>query len=264
MQLANSHEFTVGRVKDAILSPFSRYYRGKYTISKAGPETQAVFPFVTVSRDAQIALIKNSKSGCTSLAKAIYTYDTGKNFSGNIHRSGAHLAQGYSHWKSNFDHVMSNDALNISAVRNPADRIVSAFFDFIVEERNPIRLQYRQVFDDFDLLEETDNSQRFNRFLDFVETSLSIDPWRTDRHWRLQTHNLWVEKISYDILLRTDALDTGFARLRSALNISNERLPLFHVNKRDKNHGFALSAGQKNRIDTIYTKDFDLFESTAT
>lgn len=261
MDLPAISEFKVGSAKDTVLSVFSQYYRGKRSIAKQSIAVQAVMPFVTVSRDAKIALVKNSKSGCTSLARSIYTYDSGTDFAGNIHRSGAHLAQGYAHWQANYAHVKSSDTVVISALRNPTDRIVSAFFDFVVEQRNPLRLDYASVFKDFDLFEETSLAMRFDQFLDFVQGSMEIDPWKTDRHWRLQRDNLWADEITYDFILRTDMMETGYDTLRQALGLSATQFPLYHVN-RSKTREFVPTPDQLARIEILYAPDFDLFEST--
>ena len=253
-------EFRTGGLKTRLLSLISRYYRGKASISKAGIPTQAVLPFSTVSRDKRIALIKNSKAGCTSLTHAIYTYDTGTSFKGNIHREGHHLRQGYSYWQSNLATIKSGESLVVSAIRNPYDRLVSAYFDFVVEQRNPMRKFHVQSFQAAGLANITDLADGFDIFLDYVENAILTDPWLSDRHWRPQCLNLWVDEISYDLVMRTDSLSAGANSLRQLLDIAESRFPMPHSNKTKRESPLVLNGKQKLRIEHLYASDFELFE----
>ncbi len=261
--IATPPEFLTGRFKDQVLSPFSAYYKGKTSISQASKPIQAVLPFVSVSQDGKLALVKNSKSGCTSLARSLYVYNHGEHFHGNIHKEGRHLQQGYSYWQKNWQALQNPETFTFSALRNPKDRVISAYFDFIVEKRNPIRFLHQSSFEHYDLIEISDVQQAFDRFLAFVEASILHDPWLTDRHWRPQYHNLWMEQISYKLIMRTEELDQGIKALRQMLQLQDAQFPLIHSNKRKDATDFEPSSTQLQKIEKIYTIDFESFEGLA-
>lgn len=253
-------EFRTGTHKDRLLAPVSGYYRGKSTIAGATVPVQAVLPFCASSRDGKFFLVKNSKAGCTSLAHALFTYDTGRRFDGNIHREGNHLRQGYGHWQENLALLDDASPYVFSAVRHPVDRLVSAFRDFVIEGRNPSVRHHHSGFEAAGLFRPDDPSRRFDRFLEFVERELAEKGWKADRHWRLQTRNLWMERINFDILMRIGELATGIARLCRETGIAPERMPVRHSNRSAVSDGYVPTDAQRRRIEAMYSADFEVFE----
>lgn len=146
-----------------------------------------------------------------------------------------------------------------SVVRNPYDRIISAYLDKIVRNK-PEKLQITEtlgVHFSFDV-----------SFDDFLSALTRISPCAMDPHFSPQFNVLNLDKIKYDQLLRFESLSSDLVSLCSNLSVSND----FDIQKLNVvHHSTNVEAFKENfinnehifTINKIYSTDFSNLKYTS-
>jgi hypothetical protein len=255
MRLPIAPELQIGGAKNRLLAPLNARYRGKATLARETAALQAVMPFVVVTADQRLAYVKNSKCGCTSIAHAMYTYDTGARFDGNIHRDGPHLQQGWAHWQRNLQVMKGQDRVLFTTVREPIARFVSAYFDFVVQRKNPEARHYETAFGAAGLY-DAPTEDGLDGFIDLVAEVFENDPILADRHWRPQVLNIAIDRFDYDVIGRLESLAQDMDTVRDLLGVNATQLPM-RVDNRTSSAQYAPTAAQRQKITALYADDFE-------
>ncbi len=165
--------------------------------------------------------------------------------------------------KSSFQHpdklsraeaaTVKESYFKFSVVRNPYDRLLSAYLDKI--KGNSLR-QKRKVTNALKLPE--DSEVEFDLFLDYLEQhSGTLD----DAHWAIQTDMIFMPLSELDFLGRMENLSTDLAKIVSTIfgieDFEIERQTQRVTNARARRHEL-LNSNQIKRITEIYRKDFEL------
>ena len=251
-------EFRLGFAKDHLLAPFSKRDAGKLALSRESRQMQAVMPFLVVSRDDHLAYVKNSKCGCTSITQALHYYDAGRFYKGNVHREGGHLRQGYSCWQENWKSVESGRPFLFSFVRNPVARVVSAYMDFVIMNRNPEAVQHTTAFARRGLDRIDDKVAGLDRFLDLIAEEFAVDPILSDRHWRPQFLNLGDSLFDLQLIGKMERFTEDIGRLCEASGVPPERFPVTTAN-RSGSEALTPTVEQRRRIRDLYTMDYEAY-----
>lgn len=170
-------------LKARLLAPFSARYRARLTLAGEPEALLVVANHVVVTRDRRLALVKNSKAGCTSAAQLLYAYDTGAVFDGRIHRAEDQIA-GPLHVRAGLDALAEASVYKFTFVRNPLSRCVSAFQDFVLDRTNPGVRHHLPRLPAFGWRPDAPEADQFDAFLTYVEASFAADRVWTDPHFR--------------------------------------------------------------------------------
>lgn len=205
--------------------------------------------------------LKNSKSGCTKIAHTIFFAKYGYCCKENIHTT-IKLDQGYRNWQSAQSAINDPDYYKFSVVRNPLDRVVSAFTDFIIEKKNKSWTFHYAPFIEYELLDQKNSiANRFSNFIAFLTDYTYEKHDYVDRHFRSQYKNLAVELIDYTFIFRLEEIDSWLVPLIS--DIYKVKLPVGFSDKRVNSSsklGFTPSKDDVLRIEKLYARDFEIFE----
>jgi len=246
--------------KDNLLAYFLPRYQHKVNISNLEQGFQIILPFTVSTTDKKLVFVKNSKVACTSMTHLLYEYSYNHPFKGNIHRDGLKFHQGLFWWQENYQLLTSNNTIVFSIVRNPKERCLSAFKDFFIDRNNASAHKHFKTMASFGYHVNNEIGKNFDIFLDYIEASHQINPYRVDRHWRAQHINLGIGTIDYNYIAKIEKLLADMRIIFRLAGINEcwvERLHKKH-NSTKKNN-FNVSSQQLARIKRIYKKDYEIF-----
>jgi len=253
-------EAEFGASKEVLLSYFLPRYQHKVNISKLEKDFQIVLPYTASTTDKKLVFVKNSKVACTSIAHLLYEYSYNKKFQGNIHRDGLNFHHGIYWWQENHQLLTSSNATIFSVVRDPKARCLSAFKNFFIDQNNKSAKKHLKSMAEFGYHVNSKIEKNFDIFLDYIEASNQIDPYRVDRHWRAQHINLGIGTIDYSYIGKIENLLADMKVVFKLAGIDAswvEQLNKKH-NSTQKND-FDVSSQQLARIKLLYKKDYEFF-----
>lgn len=247
--------------KDQVLGVFSRRRRLRQKFARLGPKGHAVALHLAMLRGRNILFLKNSKAGCTTIAQTLYFLGSGRWYDGFIHTEQDVLQQARQLWMAQPDILDQPDLFRFTFVRHPTDRILSAFKDFILVQRNLGLNNHKPFLADAGVVLGDASAQNFDRFLDYVDLSLSQFPFQSDRHWRLQTINTGLDFMRYDFIGRTENMRSDLSVVLDQMGVSTEaRDKIFSARfNKSSSTSIELSQKQRRRIETLYAPDFEAF-----
>ncbi len=198
----------------------------------------------------KVAYMPSPKAGCSSIKmmlEQIYRKDHDlviRNIHG--HRT---VPRPYQVGWARMKKMMRNDALyGFSVVRHPVKRFVSAYFNKMY------RAEYRVEINKLLGRVPDDGWVTFDEFLTAIEMQ---DPQTMDQHWRPQHLVLMMDVMSYDFIGKLENISADMDRIREEAGLPN--VPLLHRNKISRGAGYEITAQQRQRIETLYAKDFEVF-----
>lgn len=249
-------------LKARLFAPFSHCYRDRLSLEHEPEVIQVISPHTIHTRDGKLAYVKNSKAGCTTVAEALYFYERGQQSAGKIHREADVLLQGHNHVRAGLSALRSPEVYKFTFVRNPINRSISAFTNFVLQGNNPSAHKVQPYLRTFGLEKAGTDSKKFDVFLDYVEASFEISEMYTDPHFRLQTLNIGFPIIRYNRIARLEEYQKEFAKLlKEAGAWRDEILPVLQnkKNSSSKGHRFEPTSAQVERVRRIYDDDFHAF-----
>lgn len=157
----------------------------------------------------------------------------------------------YSFWeKEGAENI--KDYKKFTVLRNPINRVVSAFFEVI---KRPINAKDKEFFTRFS------DTKRFEGFIDEVEKEF-FDVHTRPQTWFLTNRNT-NKFIDMDYYLSFESLSEDFAKMNSELDLGFE---LIHLNQKDKKKELEILNYLKTnehlleKVKRIYKDDFNLIE----
>jgi hypothetical protein len=206
--------------------------------------------------NGNIIVVKNSKAGCTTVTQAIYYEQTGVFYSDNIHREKALLNQGYRHWERSLQNLNKESSRRrITSVRNPEDRIVSAYKDFVTR-RNKSWHRHEEMLENYGVLDEPLGAKGLEKFLDFVSDFHQYDAISVDRHFRRQIINIAFGEIEYDFIGHIETFESWAPIWFPGINNQSFRFAKHNQSFKTK---IEINGKLKKKIKKIYQDDFDIF-----
>lgn len=249
-------------LKYVALRPFVQRYQDLQDFHKIDKQLKAILPDVVQSDGGHLVFVKNSKAACTTVTNLIFEYSKGKPCPDAVHSHTNDFVHGYAHWRAHLKALFDGATVKASMVRHPEDRFLSAFRNFFVDGANKsigLHLRHIKKFG-FDSSQSISNN--LDAFLSYVELSFSQDPLLTDKHFRLQVHNLAFGWIDYDMIGRVEHLSSDLAVLFGRLGAENfieskARLQHFNASSPVK---IELNNRQRLRIEALYAEDYAAFD----
>tara|TARA_B100001093_G_scaffold387344_1_gene373332 strand:- start:517 stop:1194 length:678 start_codon:yes stop_codon:yes gene_type:complete len=143
---------------------------------------------------------------------------------------------------------------NICLVRPVVERFVSCYIDKIVYENNWRNLNLKSIYD-------------IDAFIDIVENNFIShfkNPNNTDHrkkflvyHFAPLTYHYGIDSSIYNEIFSTSNISSDYGLKGYLERIWKKKLPDIHARKQDPHTTINLNLYQKNRIEEIYSIDYD-------
>lgn len=240
--------------------PFVERYSAYYALEKEPEEIRGVFSNCIMSQDKKILFMKNSKAGCTSIAQMIIHYSTGQ-FSENPHIHQAGVYQGLLRQKELREGFVDPKTYCFSISRDPIDRMLSAFFNFFIDENGRYAQKYLDAIKQRGFIDGGDLLKNFEVFVSFVEESLLVSRLYADPHWREQHVNMGLGFLNYNYIAKIENYNDDIQKVFDEADIGECLKTLdwkkkFNASSRRK---LELPKSTISKIQTLYAKDFEVF-----
>lgn len=129
---------------------------------------------------------------------------------------------------TSFSYIENQNYLKLVILRNPFERLVSAYLNKFVRinKKTPIvQKVIDDVYNNFDLKREKDSSITFSQFIDYLSRTEDYD---LNEHWRPQHTFLGTNLVEFDLVFQLENLDSALEKLETQLGIKID-------NKKTKN-----------------------------
>jgi hypothetical protein len=249
--------------KTTLLAPFLRRYRCRRDLDRL-PDDMVPMAMLSVAFAGGRALyVKNAKAACTTITHQIYAWDHGRPYAGdNIHRDQS-LSQGLWAYPDIVKCLGDPYCLKMTTLRDPVDRCVSGFTNFVLDQTNPNLVRHRPSLLRMGLQDGQSSHEKFDLFLDYVAACIDADVTRMDEHFAPQFQNLRPDRIAYDVIGRVETLHDDLAEVARRLNLPAPPSPDRGARKNASKARFAPTPAQIARIGDLYAVDYawlsDLF-----
>ena len=214
---------------------------------------------MVISDTKKFIFLHNPKTAGSALRKELITrYDTRNNFYWGLVRNDAmNLRIDKAHMPMDIfrvlypkDYELLDEYFVFSFTRNPFDRYVSSFFEYIKHHRKDIVLADKTKADILELLTD---------FTDTLDRE-AIDHKTMYRHFMPQ-HKIIYDgiKCKSDVIGKIETIDEDFARIKNLADL-DDAIQLSRRNQKPKRlGGITLSDKIIKKILTIYERDFIYF-----
>ncbi len=248
-------------LKYVALRPFVQRYRDLQEFHRIDKQLKCILPDIVQSDDGRLLFVKNSKAACTTVTNVIYEYSKGKVCSDAVHSQTDDFVHGFNHWRSHLNALFNDHTLKATMVRHPEDRFLSAFRNFFIDLTNKSVDLHLQHIKKFGFDQNQSVSDNLDAFLSYVELSFSEDRLLTDKHFRLQVHNIAFGWIDYDVIGRVENIRNDLMNLFGRLGVKNfieSKAGLHHYNA-SSSMKIELSNRQRLRVEALYADDYTAF-----
>lgn len=209
----------------------------------------------------------NPKAACTTIQNILYFLANGTDLSDQlaVHycdlpglvRSGRSLQER----NIVYSRLIAGGCILFTCVRDPRERLLSAFYDKIFTERDPVFSSIREeMASKYEVIphhQGGDFDTSLGRFLKLLRSNHSV---RFDSHFRPQTENLRADVVEYDAILHVESFSEGMsdllAKVRSQYVFPTERIT--KENESGRRMG-ATTETNERIIEEIYERDYELF-----
>lgn len=243
----------------ALLLP--RYRRIRSTLG-VDEELRILLGSMVLTPDRRLFYVRSSKAAGSAIVHLLHRYATEGEVGADTWRAEGGLLQGYPHWRDYLDVLDNHGAFVFGFVRHPTERFMSAFRDFWLLRRNSWRYRHARPMRRFGYDPAQPPERNLDVFIDYVARSLAVSPLYADRHWRKQVHNLAYGRIDYDLIGRTERLESDMRKVLESAGIPAGDL-LSILTRRDNNTDSAPpldpTPAQRRKIEALYADDFETF-----
>lgn len=204
-----------------------------------------------ICRRYRTIYVQNPKAACSTIKLALQRAeraDPGYEPETNIHDKPRSPLASPSDLSAEEFQALLRDGVVFSFVRNPFDRVLSAYANKIVRPQKRGRFRERAGF-------AANDCPSFERFVDALATQ---DPAQFDPHWRPQTINLLFDDLTYHRIGRVETFDADWAQLAAETGLpqtyerrglKEEKPPLAE----------AYTPRLARRVLDIFRRDFEAF-----
>ena len=239
---------------------FLRFLRTKshyrYQFSKKSEEERIVLADTIITKDYNVAFVKNSKCGCTTIAHMFYEYNFGNRCKGLVHNACMGIKKNYK-WKFIDDTIKSK--ISFTTVRNPEKRIISAFSDLFIENQAKAK-DHLKAINSLSHSKQSNLSYKFDVFLDYVQASFDKSKLYTDRHFRLQKINIGYDIFKYSKIIKLENLKNELPLIDSIANIKLVNYDLLYKGVNQTHSNFSINRNQRIKIEKLYSDDYEVFD----
>jgi hypothetical protein len=247
-------------LKARVLAPFLKRYRNKIALAELPAEIVPLASHSLLLSDGRGLFIKNSKAACTTICHKIYCWEHGRPYEGTtIHRDRT-IAQGLWVYPRIVDALNNPDCLKFSLVRDPAARCVSGFTDFVLDQKNKHIVRHMHFLRALGLRQEMPDAEKFDIYLDYLDSCITADVERMDEHFRPQYFNLRPDLVDFGFIGRVENSAGDIAKLADLLGVKDECGSKQRQTRRNRSEArFVPTVSQMNRMKALYAVDYEWF-----
>ena len=251
----------VNLTKARFLAPIFKRYRPLLSLKNENKQLWLISSDIVVTNDHKIAFVKNSKSGCTTVAQMIYYINYGEFFTGDIHNSNTRLIQGRMHIPTCFAALRDENAYKFTFVRHPMSRVISAFHNFVFEKSNSSAVKHLKLMEAFGYHKDADPTQNFDAFLNYIESSFAANRDYTDPHFRMQVLNTALGHVAYDYIGKIETYAQDMEHILRAAGVWHDAYhDLLNVKaNQSKKKPYQPTSEQTRRVEALYAEDYRAF-----
>ncbi len=248
------------KLKANVLRLVSKRYKIRSAIAQEPEPIRRVFGDCIMTGDKKLLFLRNHKAGCTTASKMIVDYSTG-DFSGAVftHREGIYYGErDYFDIRQGFDSELT---YCFSIVRNPLDRLKSAYTNIFVDKNNGAYPTNLRAMIARGYKNDGDINRNFEIFVDFVQEAISETRLNCNPHWREQHINIGCNYLPYDFIAKIENYNddiqhifnsAGLGAYLSTIDLKKRRNPSSRVD-------LDVHTALKSKIEKLYAKDYELF-----
>ena len=239
----------------------SKRYKIRSAIGREPEPIRRVFRSCLMTKDKKLLFVKNCKAGSTAISQLIVRYSTGE-ASDDVHnhREGVYLGENdYFDIRQGFD---NKSTYCFSMVRNPYDRLTSAYKNIFVDKKNAgVYSRNLPALIDRGYKVDGDLVHNFEVFVDFVDEALSDSHLNCNQHWREQHISIGNTYLPIDLVAKYENYNddiqhvfnsAGLGAYISTIDLNQKYNPSSRVD-------LGVSAALKRKIEKIYAKDYEVF-----
>lgn len=158
-----------------------------------------------------------------------------------------------------YEDAKSDNPVTICIIRNPLDRVVSAFFYLFRLEENGLPEQHPiKVTKETNFFNEPDKIKSFDLFLDYIEENGFYDAVTLPQVDFLADRGLIIDDID-EILIQED-MEWYYNRFKSKYGLPDVEFPLDNTeDSPEKNAVLKHAETQIDRIKSLYSEDFNMY-----
>lgn len=248
--------------KAKLLAPIlPKQYADRAATAEFPEELRLIGSHVAATPDGKLALVKNSKAGCTSAVSALYYYTSGQNAPKEVHKNLGKLLGSKGQIADALKILTKPECFSFTFVRHPEKRFLSGFQNFVLDANNSSAPRFWKYFSTFGASAEQSDERKCDLFLDYIERCFSEAKAYTDPHFRTQTINIAFDVIDYSLIGRLESYRNDMRKVFEGAGVWNDGLNavLDDVRNPSLKQKYVLTASQRKRVANLYTEDFDNF-----
>ena len=242
--------------------PFSYRARANFAARGLDPRLIPVYTNGMATADYKTFFLRNSKAGCTTIAKLIFELELGKAPETRVHRTRNGLPMGFRFWREFHEAVAKPETFRFTFVREPVARARSAFFDFFVDRKNPGLYKHDKPMQRRGYLPGGDIQRNFDVFVAYVEESMALRGLYCDSHFRPQHLNLGDGAITYDFIGKLENYEADVAHafaLMGRPDFITARQKAEKANRQATKIELVITPQARKRLEQIYARDYELY-----
>lgn len=192
------------------------------------------------------------KNACTLFRTIMVKYsDVGEKYEQSQHDIHRYLVQDDTGVKLNdFRQLQNSDYFKFVVLRNPFDRLVSAYLDKIAKRRNPAPFVRDAIQSVYQNLHREPDYQKSITFRQFVCYLVETENYILNEHWRPQHTFLGEGTIEFDSIGQFENLDLVIKSLEKKLGFSIETQVSNHITNYNEIDGESLE-----KFDKVYPRE---------
>jgi hypothetical protein len=199
--------------------------------------------------------VQNAKAACTTILLWLHRIQTGdyEDIPHRLHRDHRLPRVEDIGWES-MTRMLSGDAFRFSFVRDPIQRVESAYLDKVVRHR-----RYRGRPRLLRLLGLPEGPEQDVTLEQFVAALEMQEPIRMDQHWRPQHLNLMHGLVDLDLVGRLETFDVDLARVCEITGIPAVPVETRNSSTRPADSLFDGRPDLLRKVREVYALDFELY-----
>lgn len=218
------------------------------------PTARILHNCIRENREHGFIYLNNPKVGCSSVKSALWQAVTGEKPGRG---AGVHALEGSPFNAKPVDAEFAEGAYIFTFVRNPYQRVVSAYLNKVIARRNPAWKTFAQRHDV--------GGTGLVSFDAFIEALAAVPPELHDPHWRPQHLNTLHPFVKPNLIADLEALDSLMPNILTRLFPGHQFPPTARRKRNMVSRARAVwrdqfaDAGTRKRVLDIFGADFEAF-----